>query len=205
MMKRLRSHSTPLLLAPLLLASGCDRESPANAVDGSGLAVKGGHEGVRPEGVSSTDDPVTTTLYIDQAAYGDLYEIEAAGVALKRSKDPAVRAFAEMMLDHHGKTLDALKQFVADNPVNRAVPDILDPRRRAMIDNLTDAADAEFDHDYLGQQQAAHDEAYNLHKSFVNGKDYPKLGELAAKAAQVVEQHRQQLKSLQAKAGANNS
>ena len=193
----MRNVEALAILASLLLgASACRQHNPADDVDGAGISVKGGYENPRPEGVSSPNDPVTTTLYVDQAAIGDLYEIEAAKVALRRSKNPQVREFAQLMLTHHQLTLDNLKKFVAENPINRAPSQNLDSRRRAMITNLEEASDAEFDDQYLGQQAAAHDEAYNLQRSFANGGDYPLLGRTAAKAAELVQQHRQKLASL---------
>lgn len=185
-----------LMIAAGLAVSACERHDPSEDVDGAGLSVKGAYEGPRPEGVSSTDDPVTTTLYVDQAAVGDLYEIEASNIALKRSKNPKVREFAQMMIDHHSKTLSDLQKFVADNPVNRAVPQNVDPRRRAMLTNLEKAGDTEFDEQYLGQQAHAHDEAYNLHRSFANGGDYPELGVIAGQVAELVQQHQKTLASL---------
>lgn len=179
------------LLALLLV--GCnDRQKPS---EGDGTVARD-HEGVRPEGVSSTDAPLTTTYYIPQATIGDMYEVEAAGIASERTRNPAVRAFAARMTEDHGKTMSELQSFVAANPVNRAPAQSLDPRRRAMIGNLKNASDAEFDEVYLGQQAAAHDEAFYLHSSFANNGDDRKLQELAGRTAELIQHHKRMLTEL---------
>lgn len=190
-------RALPLLVlaAAGLMPGGCDGGAPDNVEEGTGTVARFG-QGPRPDGVSGPNEPVTITYYIPQAAYADAYELQAAKVALARSREPDVRLFAEAMLVDHQRTSEALKSFVAENPVNIAIPDILDRRHRAMLDNLRDAADEEFDHVYVGQQEAAHQNAYYLHQSFANNGTNPELAEIARRAADIVQQHRERLEKL---------
>lgn len=187
-----------LCAAFLTLAAGCDRQPGGASVSGDNAAVPNvrSYDATRPEGVSSPNDPITTTFYIPNAAVTDLYEIESSRIALRRAKSPRVRAFAQLMIRDHERTAANLKNFVASNPVNIALPKYLDARRAAMIQNLSKASDAEFDAVYVGQQAAAHQEAMNLHKSFANRGDYPKLKSLAAAAAKLVEHHGSLIRAL---------
>src|SRR3546814_8186492 len=97
------------------------------------------------------------------------------------------------MIMDHSKTSQKLEDFVTNNPVNIAIPENMDGRRSAMIENLRKASDDEFDSVYMGQQAAAHDEALNLHKSYASRGDYPKLTTLAAERS---EEHTSELQSL---------
>jgi putative membrane protein len=107
------------------------------------------YEGPKPEGVSSPNDAVATTFYIPQAAISDMYEIKAAKIALVRGRAREVKAFAQMMLTDHQKSSARLRAFVADNPVNIAIPHNIDPRRSAMLANLQNATAQEFDTVYV--------------------------------------------------------
>ncbi|MDX3901250.1 MAG: DUF4142 domain-containing protein [Sphingobium sp.] len=189
--------SAAFLLA--LSLGGCDQRgddsSTGELANGTATVAKH-YEGPKPEGVSSTQDAVTTTFYIPQASISDMYEIEASELALVRARRPEVKAFAKMMIADHGKSSADLKRFVAENPVNIAPAQQLDARRRAMIVNLEQAGDAEFDREYVGQQSAAHDEAYNLHQSYANRGDYPALKERAKAVAAIVARHREHVKTL---------
>src|SRR3546814_18252125 len=103
-----------------------------------------------------------------------MYEIEASQIAVDRAKSAEVKAFARQMIMDHSKTSQKLEDFVTNNPVNIAIPENMDGRRSAMIENLRKASDDAFDSVYLGHQAAAHDEALNLHKSYASRGHYPK-------------------------------
>ena len=200
----IRAASLSLVSVALLPLPACNQTSgvagDSPVANGSATVAKH-YEGPKPEGVSSPNDAVTTTFYIPQAAISDMYEIEASEMALVRAKAPEVKAFARMMIDDHKKTSAALKQFVADNPVNIAIPGHMDARRQAMLSNLKGASDAAFDAEYVGQQSAAHQEAFNLHSSYANRGDYPALKTLAQSTAKLVEHHREEVAALDKKYG----
>lgn len=197
-----------LATAAMALLGGCSQTSGVE--DQSGLAngsatVAKHYEGPKPEGVSSTDDAVTTTFYIPQAAIGDMYEIEASGIALARAKSPDVKAFARMMIDDHKKSSAVLRRFVVDKPVNIAIPQNIDPRRQAMLSNLQSSTDDAFDAEYVSQQAAAHLEALNLHASYARNGDYPALKKLAQSIKEVVAHHKQAADALDRKFGPPSS
>jgi putative membrane protein len=186
------------------LLGACNQTSGVEGQDqlANGSATVAKHyEGPKPEGVSSTNDAVTTTFYIPQAAIGDMYEVQASGIALARARSPEVKAFARMMMEDHKKSSAALRQFVADNPVNIAIPENMDARRNAMLSNLQSASDDTFDAVYVGQQAAAHQEAVNLHSSYSKRGDYPALKKLAQTTAQVVAGHKEAVAALERKFG----
>ncbi|EQB08124.1 hypothetical protein L288_08855 [Sphingobium quisquiliarum P25] len=190
-----------MVLAPL---AACNQTSGVSGQDelANGSATVARHyEGPKPEGVSSPNDAVTTTFYIPQAAIGDMYEIQSSELALVRARAPEVKAFARQMIEDHKKTSAALRQFVADNPVNIAIPKNMDARRNAMLSNLKSAGDAEFDAQYIGQQAAAHQEAFNLHSSYASRGDYAALKTLAQSTAKIVGHHREEAAALDARFG----
>ncbi|APL94588.1 DUF4142 domain-containing protein [Sphingobium indicum] len=192
----------PACLA-LLVLSGCnqtDGASEQGPANGSATVAKH-YEGPKPEGVSRPDEAVTTTFYIPQAAIGDMYEMEAGKIAMVRARAPEVKAFARMMVADHQRSSDRLRRFVADNPVNIAIPQNIDARRRAMLGQLNGAGDQEFDSVYVGQQAAAHLEAFNLQSSYARRGDYPALRKMAGEMVPVIAAHRKQAEALDARFG----
>src|SRR3546814_18068470 len=87
------------------------------------------------------------------------------------------------MIMDHSKTSQKLEDFVTNNPVNIAIPENMDGRRSAMIENMRKASDDEFDSVYMGQQATAPDEALNLTKSSASRGTYPQTTTLADKTA----------------------
>src|SRR3546814_5337645 len=98
-----------------------------------------------------------------------------------------------------------LRRFVADNPVNIAIPQNIDARRRAMLGQLNGAGDQEFDSVYVGQQAAAHLEAFNLQSSYARRGDYPALRKMAGEMVPVIAAHRKQAEALDARFGDRKS
>lgn len=204
MARLLRSALGASASCAVVLVAGCSQTSggsdegqPAN---GSATVAKQ-YEGPKPEGVSGPNDAVTTTFYIPQSAISDMYEVQAGELALVRARAPEVKAFARMMIADHRKSSEQLKAFVASHPVNIAVPHNIDPRRTAMLKNLQDAGADEFDSVYVGQQAAAHQEAFNLQSSYARRGDNPALRTLAQATAKVVDHHRQMAARLDAREG----
>ncbi|HUD95821.1 DUF4142 domain-containing protein [Sphingobium sp.] len=196
-------HGLAACLATLIMA-GCDQThgvaDQGGAANGSATVAKH-YEGSKPEGVSGPNDAVTTTFYIPQTAIGDMYEIEAGKIAMVRTHAPEVKAFARMMIEDHQKSSETLRRFVADHPVNIAIPHNIDPRRQAMGGQLNSAGDREFDSVYVGQQAAAHQEAFNLQSSYAGRGDHPALKKLAAETVAVIAAHRKQAQALDDKFG----
>ena len=131
----------------------------------------------------------TTEGFVTGAAMGDLYEIESSKIALQRSKDPKVKALAQMIIDHHTAMSADLKAAVKAANVQVPPPTALDERRKGMLDNLRAAGDSDFDGAYLHQQLAAHLEALTLHEGYGKLGDIPALKATANKAAPKVKHH----------------
>lgn len=131
----------------------------------------------------------TTKGFVKNAALSDMYEIEAAELAIRRTASPPIVKLAEQMIDDHGKASAELKRTVAALDDVDAPPARLDERRQGMIDNLEAAPDEEFDKSYLDQQYAAHDEAVTLFRNYSEHGDEPKLKAFASETLPVLERH----------------
>jgi putative membrane protein len=158
--------------------------------------------GTNSETVSAVEDAVsgavgtvtaaTTTStqgFIEAAAISDMYEVEAARIALERSQRADVKAFAQQMLDAHTATSTELKRIVGSENLNVTLPAAMDDRRRGMIDNLRGAAAADFDVRYIDQQEMAHNEASTLFQNYADNGDSAALKQFAAATVTKINQH----------------
>jgi putative membrane protein len=137
-----------------------------------------------------------TQAYLTSAAISDVYEIEAGRIALRRAVSPAVRTFAEMLVEDHRRSAEILSskaRLAGFEPQST-----LDERRKGMIDNLEAAADAEFDKVFVAQQTSAHQEAVALHQGYAEHGDNQVLRGLASSAVPPLEQHLTMAKHLNA-------
>jgi len=118
---------------------------------------------------------------VPAAATADMYEIQAADIALQRSQNAGVKALATMIKTDHTAASNAFKAMLPQAAPDATVPTALDERRQGLVDNLRSASAATFDAAWLDQQIAAHNEALTLHRGF-SDQDSP----LAAHARAVV-------------------
>lgn len=126
--------------------------------------------------------------YVMAAGKSDMYEINSSQVALQKSKNPAVKRFAQMMITHHQKTTAATMAAAKKAGMNPPPP-ALDAGATASINELQSAAPGDFDRLYLGQQVPAHEAALDLNTSYASGGDQPTLRASAKKAVPIVQQH----------------
>lgn len=146
-----------------------------------------------PAGTLSPTPPAPEFLMF--AGAGDLYEIESSRAVLETTADPAIRRFAQMMIDHHTKTTaDAVTAARAAGLT--PVPPMLDAPKAAMVAALRQYSGVERDRLYLVQQQMAHKEALGLQKTYAETGETPQLRSAARATVPIVEAHLAELQRL---------
>ena len=131
---------------------------------------------------------LTPHTYRMMAAVSDSFEIEAARVALQRSRNPAVRRFADMMVRDHSMTSQALMGGVQMATMGATAP-TLDQRHAAMLNQLASASGPQFDRLYGQMMVASHREALALHSSYAQAGTDPGLRTFAAQVAPHIQHH----------------
>ena len=169
----------PLLagVACVALLAACNQEQSPEAVDKAQDMAAG------PVGQTSaaTMGSNMVSAYVPNAAMGDMYEIQAADIALERSQNAQVKELATMIKTDHTAASNAMKAMLPQAAPDMTPPTELDERRQGLIDNLRSASAENFNATWIDQQIAAHNEALTLHRGFSN-EDSP----LAAHARSVV-------------------
>lgn len=184
----------PLLAgaACVALLAACNQERSPEAVD----KVQDMAAGPVGQTSAATMGANSVSAYVPSAAIGDMYEIQAADIALERSQNAQLKELATMIRTDHTAASNLLRIAVRDGAPEIAIPTALDERRQGLIDNLRSASAENFDRTWLDQQIAAHNEALTLHRGFSN-QDSP----LAAHARSVIakiEAHLRQAEQIKA-------
>jgi putative membrane protein len=135
--------------------------------------------------------------FVAMAAASDKYEIQAAKLAEKRSKNADIKAFAKMMVTDHTKSTALIKKAVANSGKPITPPAGLPADKKAMIDALTSASAADFDKAYVDQQVMAHKDALALMTSYSMSGDTPQLKDAASMIVPTVQMHLDKITSIQ--------
>jgi putative membrane protein len=75
----------------------------------------------------------STQDFVTEAANSDMFEIQSSQLALDRSTDPGIKAFANQMITDHGKTSSEMKSMVANGTVKANLPTALDSSHQSML------------------------------------------------------------------------
>jgi putative membrane protein len=139
--------------------------------------------------VPTMADEAKAPDFVAKAAASDMYQLEAAKIALKRSTNAQVKAFAQMMVDGHTMTTDGLKAAIAASGQTLAPPTALPADLQDKIDDLNKAGNDDFDKTYADDQVDVHQATLNLLQRYAQDGDVAALKTFAADTAPKVQEH----------------
>jgi putative membrane protein len=139
--------------------------------------------------------PASPMAYVAAAGASDMFEIQSSQVALQKSTNPDVKAFAQMMVDHHTKTTADLMAAAKQAGLNPPPPALPADKAR-MIAALQSASPGAFNEMYMKGQVAGHEEALAIHTGYADKGDSAPLKAAAAKTAPIVSSHLERARTI---------
>lgn len=147
-----------------------------------------------PPGLFSPADP--STEYVAKVAMADMFTIETAKSALRRSPSEAVRRFAQQVLDEHGWLSAQLHQTAEEMDPQPTLPRKLDRPHKRLLADLNAAPRAEFDRLYIRLQVQANEDVLAEHTKYAVTGPIGGLRGLAETAKPVIQANLKELRSL---------
>lgn len=132
--------------------------------------------------------------YVQNAAASDMFEIETSKLALEKATLPSIKTYAQMMIDEHTKSTTELK--AAAGQAGISVPAALPADKQAKVDALRGLSGAEFDRQYLADQQSGHQETLAKVNSYIAAAPAGPLKDHASKVTGVVQKHLNSLEKI---------
>ena len=132
--------------------------------------------------------------FAEEVTFNNTFEFESSKLALRKSKNPEVRAFAQQMLSEHRLTENRLVSAIDRSQV-RNVPfdNELDSRHEAILQDLQRSSGADFDRKYMDAQRRAHSNTVVFLRDYaIRGED-PALVGFAQETLPKVENHERQV------------
>lgn len=183
MPKKLAAISTAVLIA------GCGNQADSGTTNVAMPANEVMIDAAAPANEAATGAVVPAEQYVARASASDLYEIEAARLAIEKAERPEVKELARMILADHQRSTEALTVAARQATPPLTVEPQLDAAKQANMDALRAANGAAFDTEYLRQQVAAHEEALALVEPYAQGGEVAQLREHASTVAGPIRQH----------------
>ena len=140
--------------------------------------------------------------FVMKASTANLFEIESAKVALERSTNPDVKAFAQKMVSDHGTAGEAMKAAATTANVQGSVASILDKKHQKIIDDLKAEEAEDFDEEYVDEQEDAHRKTVKLFEKYAEDGEDASLKTFAANTLPTLKAHKSEVKTLEEKVDA---
>lgn len=142
----------------------------------------------------ATSNPTRATTdlktFVDKAAISGAYEIATAEVALKRSTNPEIKAFAQAMITDHTRLSRGLARAARRADPSIVIPTGLDAPHAQELKRLQGMKKgAAFDRAYVMGQVLAHQEAVGLFGTYAKQNRGTPLATFARQALPVLQTH----------------
>ena len=135
--------------------------------------------------------------FVVKAASGGLMEVQLGQTAAQKANDPAVKEFAQRMVNDHGQVNNELKALAAQK--NITIPATPGEDHQEDINKLADKTGREFDRDYMKLMVEDHkDDVDKFEKAAKDCKD-PDIKAFAAKHVTHLKGHLEQAQQIQDK------
>lgn len=145
--------------------------------------------------------PPDLTTFVKKAAQDGMTEVEVGKIALSKSQDPAIRGFAQKMVDDHSKANAELAEIATAKGVTP--PKKLDAEHQAMVSSMKNVPASDFDRQYSRHMNMDHSKAIALFESASQAKD-PQLAEFAQKTLPTLKEHKQMAEKLPGNSGGSS-
>lgn len=168
--------------APLLLATALSAALAAAPAwsQGSGSAAPGPVQGATGAPAGSAPNPAARgsggelaradRSFVSEAAMAGMAEVEAGRLAVQKASSPAVRQFAQKMVDDHAAANAELMKLAQTKGV--APPAELDRSHRRAVTALEKQSGADFDRAYMKMQVSDHEKTVSrFEKQAKSGQD----------------------------------
>jgi putative membrane protein len=130
-----------------------------------------------------------TEDFVKEAAVSDMFEIESSKLAQQKAQNADIKSFAGQMVTDHGKTTADLKGMVSGGKVKATLPTDMDKSHQSKLDKLKGLNGADFDKQYVSDQQSGHKDAVSLFQRYSKGGDNAELKAWAGKTLPTLEHH----------------
>ena len=149
--------------------------------------------GAPEPGLVSPEDRV----FLKSALEGGMFEVQLGQLALQKSNNADVKAFAQKMVDDHTKMGDQMKTMAEQIGVK--LPKEISKKDHATMAKLQALSGEEFDKAYMEDMVKGHKTDLNEFQIEADGGSSPPVKDVANRGAQLISQHLQMAEQIDRK------
>lgn len=173
-----------------------------------GTVIQQNHSGTvkqqRADGTAykakGTTAQLTPANYIAYAQTADLFEVEAAKIAVQRAQNKEVREYAERVVADNSMSAAQLANAARQANVTPTTA-VLTAKQQTKLRDLRSISDAAFDQQYINAQLESQERELRLHNSYARNGDQPVLRTTSGELAPLTRTHLSEARRISAQLG----
>ncbi len=180
------------------LSAACTASPSNNGTANSAPIIK--TEPAKP--ASDQGDQVVTggdLAFMNDAAPGGMAEVELGKLAVSKTQNAEIKAFAQKMIADHSKAGEDLKQLAAQKKVSLP-PDVL-PAHKQLMEKLSKLSGADFDKEYVKAMVEAHEKDVTAFENVSKTAADADVKAFATKTLPTLKMHLEMIKGMADKMG----
>ena len=130
---------------------------------------------------ASAQTPVPAQEFVERTAIANMFGVESATLALRKTSSPAIKAFGHRLADDHATAMSNLRRIVAKRS-DIALPDRPDAPHLALLSALADKQGADFDRAYIEAQRSTYRETAAMMERYASQGTDSELKSFAAQS-----------------------
>lgn len=143
---------------------------------------------------------LTPANYIAYAQTADLFEVEAAKIAVQRAQNKEVREYAERVVADNSVSTARLANAARQANVTPTTA-VLTAKQQTKLRDLRSISDAAFDQQYINAQLDSQERELRLHNSYARNGDQPVLRTTSSELAPLTRKHLSDARQISAQLG----
>jgi putative membrane protein len=138
------------------------------------------------EPAGAATETIDKEKFLKEAAQSGVAEVNMAKLGTQKAQDPAVKEFAQKLVDDHSKLNDQLKECASKKGITLSTQ--VDSKHQQMIDHLSGLSGAEFDKAFATHMVQGHKKGIAKYKKAAESSD-TEIRDLAKKALPTLQEH----------------
>lgn len=145
--------------------------------------------GPAPQALVAVARVPSTDAFVKTAAAANGFEIASSKLALEKSKNPAIRAFAQHMITDHTRIGEAFVAALGQANTGITPAAGLTPDLDKIMADLSAKSGAAFDAAYVAAQTQGHMDAVGLFGGYAKGGSNPVMRQFAVETLPTIKMH----------------
>jgi putative membrane protein len=157
-------------------------------------------DGSQKAAKTTATQPLTPANYVAYAQTADLFEVEAAKVAVQRAQNKEVREYAERVVADNSTSAARLANAARQAGVTPTTP-VLTAKQQTKLRDLRSISDAAFDQQYINAQLESQERELRLHNAYARNGEQPALRSTSGELAPLARKHLSDARQISAQLG----